>query len=414
MTYPSQGSPCSLASKQQPIAYLVSEYPAVSHTFIQREIAYLRGTGQSIVTASIKLPSDPQVLDPAAQAEYRSTFYIKSNLLRCAIRDHYRTFRRAPWGYAKMLFGTFRLGTVRSLGYFLEAGVLLNWMQEKGANHVHVHFANAAATVSYLASLTGLCTYSLSVHGPDVFDDVYNGALPQKLKGSLFVRSISKYCTAQVRRWLPYDQWNKIHVVRCGVADGLPPTQGSMSGPPHILCVGRLCSAKGQHQLLEASRALLDQGIDHRLTLVGSGPDATSLKELTQRLSLGNSVTFTGPLGQDKVQELYGAADLFVLPSYAEGVPVVLMEAMARAVPVVSTRITGIPELIEHDQTGVLVTPADHHELVSALAALIRDGVRRKRLGEQGRAFVAKEYGLFEQLAPMGAIFNQYLEAKDA
>lgn len=390
------------------ITYLSSEYPAVSHTFILREVLALRKLGVSIETASIRMPINQAALDDAAHAELQRTFYIKKRLLSHGVQSTARCFFKRPYATLKAFCQSLRLGGFKGPAYFLEALVLLDWMRQNKSEHIHVHFANAAASVANIASCTGLCTYSVSVHGPDVFDNVHGISLPRKLQDACFVRSISHYCTAQMRRWIAPGSWSKLHIVRCGVPKASLELAPKRASVPQVLCVGRLCAAKGQHQLLQASKRLHELGLSHHLTLVGAGPDEASLRDKARKLGIEQQVTFTGALGQDRVQRLYSQADLFVLPSYAEGVPVVLMEAMARGLPVVSTRITGIPELVEDKKTGLLVTPADDDELVNALQTLLADHNQRQELGAAARNFVAEKFCIDGQSERLAQLFERY------
>ncbi len=176
---------------------------------------------------------------------------------------------------------------------------------------------------------------------------------------------------------------------------------------PQLLCVGRLVPAKGQHILLNACALLKNEGVRFHLTLIGDGPDRTSLEQFSREHGLEGAVTFTGVQGQDKVREWYDMADMFILASFAEGVPVVLMEAMAKEIPVISTRITGIPELIEHGHNGLLATPADTEDLARKIRTLIEDPEMRKRLGREGRKSVERRYNQHINNNKMVDLFKQ-------
>jgi glycosyltransferase involved in cell wall biosynthesis len=304
---------------------------------------------------------------------------------------------------------------LKTLAYLVEAAVLNRWARSRRITHVHVHFANPAATVAMIGAAAGVFSYSMSVHGPDVFYDVPGGLLPQKLSHALFVRCISHFCRSQCARCLPFDCWSRLEVVRCGVDPGAfspaaTAASGESAGVPEILCVGRLVPAKGQHVLLQACSELQSRGVAFHLSFVGDGPDRGSLEHLAAELGLASAVTFAGVVGQGEIQAYYDRATVFCLPSFAEGVPVVLMEAMAKEIPVVSTRITGIPELVDDGVHGALITPSDSNGLADALARILSlaPGVRRE-MGRAGRRRVCETYDLAANCRVLAGVFDRRL-----
>lgn len=400
------------------VAYLTSEYPALSHTFILREITSLRRQGLSIATSSIRKPEHLEKMTDTERQEAQETYYIKETPKLDILGMHLGLFLRNPMAYGRMFKEAFKVWKrnlghpIKAIGYLAEAGILLHWMRESKCSHLHVHFANPASTVALIASRYGSISFSLSIHGPDVFYNVDAHLLKEKLQAALFTRSISHYCQGQLMRLVPHSFWERIHIVRCGIEpETFSRAQAPQNTVPQLLCVGRLVNAKGQHTLLQACRALSDQKRAYHLTFVGDGEDRRSLEQLTQSLGIDNCVTFTGALGQDDVRQHYRTADLFVLPSFAEGVPVVLMEAMASEISVVSTRITGIPELIEHGKEGSLVPSADVQSLVQVLQHLLDHPDERKRLADQGRKKVETLYNLQKNTEQMGALFRRYLKS---
>jgi len=395
------------------IAYLSSEYPGISHTFILREILALRKSGIEVEAASIRKPAHLAAMTSMEQEEAAGAFYIKSAGIRRFARAHGSLLRRSPGGFLRMAGRTLSLmlrGLSRPLkgaAYLAEAVVLEEWMRERGIEHVHVHFANPAATVALVASACGEVSFSVSVHGPDVFYNVDGNVLAEKVKRASFVRCISHYCRSQLMRLVPYEFWTRLHIVRCGVDPTVfLPRPLPANETPEILCVGRLTPSKGQHVLLEACALLESRGVPFHLTLVGGGEDEDSVESLAEKLGLGRKVEFTGPVGQEKVHECYDRADVFVLPSFAEGVPVVLMEAMAKEIPCVATRITGIPELIEDGADGILVPPSDEDALARALEGLLADASLREKLGKRGREKVLNRYNLDDNCRLMGDLLR--------
>ncbi len=401
------------------IAYLASEYPALSHTFIFREVQALRERGFSIATASINPPKALERMTIAEQDEAASTLVIKKASMGLLLRSFTSLAFHRPGGFGRICRRTFsaplreRAGWRMAFFYGVEAVVLAAWMRERGIGHVHVHFANPAATVAWVAAADPAVSYSLSVHGPNVFDDVRLSLLPEKLQGARFVRCISHFCRSQVLRWLPPGQWGKTSIVRCGVdMERFQFRPIPENAVPEILCVGRLVPEKGQHVLVSACAQLKAARKPFHLTFVGDGPDRASLERQVSELGLGGEITFAGAVGQDAVHPFYNRADIFALASFAEGLPVVLMEAMAKGIPCVSTRIAAIPELIEHERTGLAVAPGDETGLANALQRLLEEPGLRRQLGAAGRMAVAGQHDIAQCGNGMEALFIRFWGTK--
>ena len=398
------------------IAYLASEYPGISHTFIFREIAALREQGIKVITSSIRRPAHLDKMTALEKADADATFYIKNSSIKHILTSHLSLVKQSPGRYISMLSQAVSLSRqgprnlFKGLAYFAEAGLLIKWMQDNHSPHVHVHFANPAATVAMIATVYGTITFSMSVHGPDVFYNVDTGLLAEKVIRSKAVRCISHYCRSQLMRLVPHKLWAKFTIVRCGIdKDKFSPRPEPNNTVPEILCVGRLVPAKGQHVLLDACGILKKRGVNFTLTFVGDGEDRSTLESLSGTLGIADQVTFTGAIGQDEVPGYYDRADIFAIASFAEGVPVVLMEAMAKEIPSVSTRITGIPELIEDGKNGVLTAPSDTNDLADRLQQLIDDPALRSRLGKKGREQVLEHYDLNKNCARMADFFKGFL-----
>lgn len=399
--------------KKSAIAYLCSEYPAISHTFIYREIESLRKAGMTVHTASIRKPSNLTVMTPAEQDEAANTLIVLSMPLLQMLGAHLHCIKKNPAGYLRMAASGLRLLTsgpkspLKAVAYFAEAGILLQWLHRHSITHIHEHFANPTALVAILMKTYGGISYSISVHGPDIFYTVDSAMLAEKVQKAAFVRCISHYCRSQLMRISEPQEWDKLHIVRCGVDPDLyTPRPEPDNNVPNILCVGRLVPAKGQYILLEACGILKKEGLQFQLTIVGDGPDKLILEKAAKAGNMNDSVTFTGALGQDKVRDYYDRADLFVLASFAEGVPVVLMEAMAKEIPVISTRITGIPELIEHEQDGLLATPGDAEDLACQIRKLLNTPQKRRELGVSGRKKVIALYNQHANNQKMATLFQ--------
>lgn len=402
------------------IAYLVSRYPAVSHTFILREVLQLRERGFDIEVASINAP-DSAAQDMGAEecSEAERTYYVKRHGIIGALGAHLQGLRRpAAWlrglRFALGLGGWDLRRKAYGLFYFTEALMLARWMEGRGLRHLHVHFASAAANVALLLKQIAPIGLSLTVHGPDEFYDAPGQWLPEKIAAADFIVCIGAYARSQLMHLSPASQWHKFEICPLGVDPEryLPVRRPHTARPFTILCVGRLTPAKGQRILIDACRCLHQSGRQLHLVLIGSGPDQQQLKAAVAAHGLESVVRFTGALNQAEVRAWYSRADAFALASFAEGIPVVLMEAMASGIPCVSTRITGIPELIRDGEDGLLVTPSDTDELAAALARLMDDAPLRQYLARSGRARVQQKYDLTRNVERLGRIFTSRLGAE--
>ncbi len=374
----------------------------------------MRTSGVCVKTVAVHLSRQVERMTPAEQADAAGTYYITDTSPARVAACHMRLLLSSPRRYLKMLgytLGLRRKGPVPFLklaAYFAEAGLLLDWLRRERVNHLHVHFANPAATVAMIATSQGQFSFSLSVHGPDAFDNVPGNLLVEKITRAAFVRCISHFCRSQLMRLVPFNQWPKLHIVRCGVdTDVFGPRPKPKNAVPEIVCLGRLVPAKGQHVLLQACRALREKGAAFHLTFIGDGPDRKSLDALCREWGLSDSVAFTGAVGQDEVCRRLEIADIMVLPSFAEGLPVVLMEAMAKEIPCISSRIMGIPELIEDGVNGFLTAPSDVEGIAEGIAQLLKDAELRRRLGCNARKTVCEHYDIETNCRRMGELLAE-------
>src|SRR5271163_2364453 len=349
------------------IAYLVSRYPAVSHTFILREVQRLRSANFEIHVASINPPDRAAAsMTSEERDETAATFYVKREGVRGAILAHAAVLMSSPGayfiglGFALRLGGTDLRRLILSFCYFVEAVILGRWMESRELRHLHVHFANAAATVGLIASRTFPIEFSLTVHGPDEFYDVAGLRLAEKIAGASFACCIGQFARSQLMKLSPPSEWSKFEVSPLGVDPQFFTPRPFRTAPDsfELLCVGRLVPGKGQYILLAAISRLVKSYPNVRLRLVGDGPDRAGLERAIAANDLGRYVILEGSVNQDQIRAFYRQTDIFVLPSFAEGIPVVLMEAMAMEIPCVSTFVAGIPELIRNDVDGILVSPS--------------------------------------------------------
>jgi glycosyltransferase involved in cell wall biosynthesis len=403
-------------SRTPRIAYLLSQYPAVSHTFFLNEVLALRAHGFAIETASVNAIHPPAGGFPEAEMqEAAHTFYIKRTAKPTILAILLKTLLTRPAVVLRGLAAALRLrpwdltGTAYALFYLVEAILLGDWMRSKGCTHLHVHFGGPVATVGMLTASAWQIPYSLTIHGPEEFYDVGPSFLAQKMQLATFVTCISHYCRSQLLKISPVASWPKFHICRLGVhTDIFTPPPRAERPELHLVCVGRLHPAKGQMILLNSFRELHRRGMAIRLSIVGEGEGRAALEDFIRRNELEPAVTLHGALSHPATRELLGTADLFVLPSFAEGVPVALMEAMSMEIACVSTFVAGIPELIDSGEDGVLVPPSSVAALTEAIEALLTDPARRRLIAEAGRRKVLAHYDLTRNIQHLVQVFEQY------
>jgi glycosyltransferase involved in cell wall biosynthesis len=281
-------------------------------------------------------------------------------------------------------------------------------MLRRGATHFHSHFSTTAGLL--ITKLFPL-SMSMTIHGPEEFVDPAGALLPEKIRASAFICAISYFAQSQMMQLVPHELWDRFEITPLGIdpSEYEPAPFRESPKPFEVCCVGRLTPFKAQHILIESVHRLIKEGRNVRLRLVGDGPDRAGLEARIAALGLRSCIFVEGWKNQSEVRELYRRADAFALASSAEGVPVVLMEAMAMQIPCVATRITGIPELIRDGVDGLLVTPSDPDELAAAIARLMDDVVLRQNLAQAGRIRVQEKYNLHTNVAKLAAVFERRL-----
>lgn len=398
------------------VAYLISQYPALSHAFIETEIGALRELGVDIHTFSIRPPDVDELLTDRSHREAADTTVLLEDAGPRFLRGTTALLARAPRALLTVLALALRSGVPTSrarlwqLFYLAEAVVLWWHMSRRGLRHIHVHFANNGADVARLTVALGTAVdgpghwrWSMSMHGPTEFEDQRNYDLGAKVASASVTACISDYCRSQLMRLLPPSEWSRLAVVRMAVdTDRFSPgPRASFAGageaesgsvPLTVVTVGRLVPEKGAPVLLQAISQLADAGTPVRLIVVGTGPLADELQAQSRALGVADLVEFRGPVGQQELPDIYRNSDVFCLPSFAEGLPVVLMEAMACGRPVVSTTIAAIPELVTDHVTGLLVLPGRPDLLAAALTELANRPELRQLLGDQARDAVLRDH----------------------
>ncbi len=380
------------------IAYLVNQYPLTSHSFIRREIVALEALGQPVARFSVRA-TEHLVVDPADRAEagktrvlLKSKGAILAALVGAAI-FHPRRFCAA----AKVAWRASQRNPHKQkehLAYLAEACLLRKWLDKAQVTHLHAHFGTNSAMVAMLCRLLGGPRYSFTVHGPDEFDRAASLSLDEKARYAHAVITISDFSASQVYRWLRLESWDKVHVVHCAVDDTFLSEQPE-SGPPgrQFLNVGRLCEQKGQLLLVRAVARLRQAGLEMQLNLVGDGPMRPALEAEIARLNLQEHVRLLGWKSGPEVREEILRSRAMVSSSFAEGLPVVLMESLALCRPVVATRIAGVPELVEEGVCGWLATAGSVDSLAEAMsAALLATPETLRTMGRAGRQRVLENH----------------------
>jgi colanic acid/amylovoran biosynthesis glycosyltransferase len=299
--------------------------------------------------------------------------------------------------------------------YLAEACRIEAWLRAADVQHLHAHFGTNAAEVAMLVHVLGGPQWSFTVHGPEEFDKPQLIGLAEKVRRCAFVVAISSYGRSQLYRLVEHEYWSKVQVVYCGLESAFR-TRPSSSLPAarRLVCVGRLCEQKGQLLLVEAARQLATQGVAFELILVGDGELRPNIEALIKRYKLEATVRITGRISSDELQEQIIAARALVLPSFAEGLPMVIMEAMALKRPVISTFVAGIPELVHPGEHGWLVPAGDVEALGEAMRACLELSTQNlERMGEASHKRALERHNVDTQAAQLAALFHDAIEQTD-
>jgi colanic acid/amylovoran biosynthesis glycosyltransferase len=376
------------------IAYLVNAYPAVSHSFVRREIAALEAAGHSIVRVSVRRSGSPLV-DPADRAEAERTTVLLGGAKPWLARLILSGIAASPSGLARAAGRAIRqaraarIGAAKMAAYLLEAAALAAICRRERVDHLRVHFGTNAGVVARLARAMGGPPFSVTIHGPDEFDAPERWDLRGLVAEGAFTVAITSFCAGQLMRWSDPADWDRIVVVPCAVdavfAAGPAPAMPA-DGPRRLCTVARLAPQKGLPLLIDALAEARAAGVDLHLDLVGDGPARGALAAAVSAHGLQDRVIFHGALPGAAVARIIGESHAMVLPSFAEGLPVVFMEAMALARPVIATAIAGVPELVRNGENGWLVSSGSRAALVGALTEFARTPVERlAAMGAQAR-----------------------------
>ncbi len=396
------------------IGYLTGEFPRATDTWIQREIAGLRARDIQVTTFSVRRPGPEHLVGPEQHEGQATTVYLLEQLKGGALPTaHLQALARSPRNYIgglRLALATKRpgfRGGLYQLFYFAEAVLLADEVRKRGIEHLHNHLGDSSCTVAMLAAEVGDFPFSFTLHGPGIFFEPYTWRIDEKISRSAFTACISHFCRSQAAIFAP-DSAEKLHIIHCGIEPERLSIVTHSGRGPRLLFVGRIAAVKGIRVLLDAVNDLLPRHPDLHLTIVGDGPERGALERLTTRRGLAESVDFVGAKSQDEVAELLASHDIFVLPSFAEGVPVVLMEAMGAALPVVATHVGGMTELIDDGQNGFLVRPFDTDHLIQRIDQLVEDPDLRTRLGTAGRKRVLDDFVSSHEAARLATLIDNH------
>lgn len=402
------------------VAYIMSRFPKITETFVLYEMLAVEQQGVQIELYPL-LREKTAVMHPEARAFVeRANFlpFISGSILR----SHLHFLRRKPrvyfgalWTLLRANWGSRRYFT-GALGLFPKTVHFAKMMEDEDIEHVHAHFASHPAAAAFLIHRLVDIPFSFTGHGSDLNRDQH--MLCEKVAEAAFVVPISNYFKEMTVNLCGEQYREKIIVVHCGVdTQVFRPSPNGKHGKPTdsltIFCVGTLHEVKGQTYLIEACRLLHERGVDFTCHFIGDGPDENALADQVQEAGLDKQVQFHGRLTHQAIAELLQTADVLVTPSVPtqdgrrEGIPVVLMEAMASGLPVVATDISGIPELVDHGLNGLLTPPGDAPAIASALEHLANDPDLREQFARAGREKVVDEFDLYKNAFTLASHFSE-------
>ena len=395
------------------IAYFINQYPKVSHSFIRREILALERQGFEVQRIALR-GWDGELVDAEDLRERSRTRYVLESGLAGLVAASLLALCARPWRFARALGMALKLGWRADrpwpyhLVYLAEACRILPWLQQSGAWQVHAHFGTNSTEVVLLAHLLGGPPFSFTVHGPEEFDKPQLLKLREKVRHAAFVVAISSFGRSQLCRWVAHADWPKIKVVHCGLETAfhnVPPVP--LPDTPRVVCVGRLCEQKGQLLLVEALGQLLRKGCQLQLVLAGDGEMRPQIEQLIAQQQLQAHVRITGWISSAQVREEMLAARALVLPSFAEGLPVVIMEAMALRRPVLTTYVAGIPELVRHGIHGWLFPAGSVEALSEALEQFLATSPQvLAAMGDAAHAQVLQRHAIDVEAAKLAQLFH--------
>ncbi len=397
------------------IAYLTSQYARASDTFLRDEVAEVRALGHDVFTFSVRAAPLGELVDENVARERANTevilqvspFSLVMAALVCAWRRPGRWWRALRESFSLGWPGW--KGRLWPLFYLVEAAYLACRLEAHAVEHLHVHIAEGPGAVGMLASILSGVPYSLTIHGPSEFDIPLTLALDRKVGRAAFTVAVCEFGRSQLYRWTNPEDWDRIHIVHCGV--GATFSNGPGEPVPtvsRLVFVGRLAEQKGPLVLIEAAALLARDGLEFELNLIGDGPLRSLMEGRIARHGLTDRVRISGWMTSDSIRRELLASRALVLPSFAEGLPVVLMEALALGRPAISTYVAGIPELVEPGSSGWLVPAGAVGPLAEAMrTALTLAPEDLDRMGQAGAHAVAERHDVRKEARRLVDLFEQ-------
>lgn len=395
------------------IAYFTNTYPRATDTFIRLEVLGLRERGIEVNTYSVRKSGDDHNVDNEVISEKQNTsFILPFKIFELFFALVQLIFTR-PKRFLRSLKVTIKTarpslkGKFLQVAYFLEAVVLAKRLKADNIEHLHNHLGDNSGTVTLIAATIIDIPYSISIHGPHIFFDGLNWALNEKTKHSKFVSCIGHFCKSQMMLYTKSEYWDKFKIIRCGVDLKKYQYRNNSSIPSKLLFVGRLSNEKGLNVLLDSLAILKSENVDFTLTVLGDGPSRDELEQQTKQLELNENVIFKGFVDQSTIREDLNNSDVFILPSFAEGIPVSLMEAMAIGVPVITTYVGGISELVIDNETGLLCYASDSAGLAESIRKYFDDSKLIESVVKQGRQHIETEFDVDIQIDKLAELFKR-------
>lgn len=392
------------------LAYLTSTYPAASHTFILREITVLEDLGFEILPCAIREPDPDNLIGPEEQKAHARTFYVLKAARRLPtlplallsalarpgafLRTLGLALRTAPPGLK---------GALKQSFYLAEALILSPHLRAGDIAHIHNHFSDHSANVAMLTSTLSGIPFSYTLHGPNELYEAHKWHFGEKTARAAFVACISHFARSQAMYFSAPEHWDKLRIVHCGVVPARYDRPKEGSDGTRFLFVGRLTPVKGVRLLLEAFGKAAAQRDDITLDIIGDGEDRAHLEALAA--PFGARVRFLGYRSQEEVAAALARADALVLPSFAEGLPVVLMEALAAATPVICSQVAGVAELVEDGKSGFIIPAGDVETLTARLLTIAETPAHAVAMGLHGQARVRAEFDIQIEAARIGRLF---------
>jgi len=397
------------------LAYITTDFPVLSHTFISREVNGLEKLNVDIKHLSIHTPDPSEISSEDAHFK-NHVFYIFPLNKLAFIKAHFEFLLRMPAKYFYWMYyvvsrrETKFIDRIRCFYHFAEAIYLAKEVEQQHIKHIHAHFFQGNATIAMIISKLLGTTYSITAHGSALLiDRILN---KEKIEHAKFIISISQYNKNFMLKVDPSCD-NKVFVVHCGLNPNkflpAPPRKNQVFT---LLAIGRMVWEKAYTYLIETCRILRDEGIEFRCLLIGDGPERNTLEKLIEQHDLWQHIELLGVVLQERIQEYYNQADAFILTSVSEGIPVVIMEAMSKELPIIASDITGIPELVEEGVSGYLVPSKQPQAYADAVKKLIENPEQRIEMGKKGREKIQAEFDIEKNIQQLYEIYHTQLKEK--